>query len=271
MSGVMKRMKLVVEAKANAALERRENPVEKLDLSYQKQLELLQKVRRGVADVATSRKRLEIQLKQLQADYDKRGDPSQAGPGDRPRRPGARGAGPPRPGPAADRGHDAAVHALQAEEEQLVRASQSLQQQVDAFRTKKETIKATYAAAQATTQIGEAFSGISEEMGDVNMAIERAENKTAQLQARGAALDELTASGVLNDPTGYGKDDITRELEALSAGSGVENEMARLRNEIAAGDSKKQIGPGTGDMKPVGNTGRKRGGLGTPRFLGATD
>jgi phage shock protein A len=246
MSGVMKRMKLVVEAKANAALERRENPVEQLDLSYEKQLELLQKVRRGVAEVATSRKRLEIQLKQLQADYDKRGEQAkralEIGREDLAREALVRRA------PVQQQIEDMTQQytALQAEEEKLVRASQNLQAKVDAFRTKKETIKATYAAAQATTQIGEAFSGISEEMGDVNMAIERAENKTAQLQARGAALDELTASGVLDDPTGYGKDDITRELEALSAGSGVENEMARLRNEIAAGDGKKQIGPGAG-------------------------
>ncbi|ACU70358.1 phage shock protein A, PspA [Catenulispora acidiphila DSM 44928] len=246
MSGVMKRMKLVVEAKANAAMERRENPVEMLDLSYEKQLELLQKVRRGVAEVATSRKRLEIQLKNLQADYDKRGEQAkralEVGREDLAREALVRRA------PVQQQIEDMTLqyNALQGEEEKLVRASQSLQQKVDAFRTKKETIKATYAAAQATTQIGEAFSGLSEEMGDVNMAIERAENKTAQLQARGAALDELTASGVLNDPTGYGKDDITRELEALSAGSGVENEMSRLRNEIAAGDSKKQIGPGAG-------------------------
>lgn len=242
----MKRMKLVVEAKANAALERRENPVEVLDLSYEKQRELLQKVRRGVAEVATSRKRLEIQLKQLQADYDKRGEQAkralEVGREDLAREALVRRA------PIQQQIEDMTqqYNALQAEEDKLVRASQSLQAKVDAFRTKKETIKATYAAAQATTQIGEAFSGLSEEMGDVNMAIERAENKTAQLQARGAALDELTASGVLNDPTGYGKDDITRELEALSAGSGVENEMARLRNEIAGGEGRKEIGPGAG-------------------------
>ncbi|NUR31860.1 MAG: PspA/IM30 family protein [Catenulispora sp.] len=246
MSGVMKRMKLVVEAKANAAMERRENPVELLDLSYQKQLELLAQVRRGVADVATSRKRLEIQMGKLQAESDKRATQAQRaleiGREDLAREALVRRA------PIQQQIDDmtAQYQALQADEERLVRASQNLQQRVDAFRTKKETIKATYAAAQATTQIGEAFSGISEEMADVNLAIERAEDKTAQLQARGAALDELTAAGVLDDPTGYGKDDITRELEALSAGSGVENEMARLRNEIAGTDAHKQIGPGAG-------------------------
>ncbi|GAA1981018.1 PspA/IM30 family protein [Catenulispora subtropica] len=246
MSGVMKRMKLVVEAKANAAMERRENPVELLDLSYEKQLQLLQQVRRGVAEVATSRKRLEIQMSKLQAESDKRATQArralEIGREDLAREALVRRA------PIQQQIDDmsAQYQALQADEERLVRASQNLQQRVDAFRTKKETIKATYAAAQATTRIGEAFSGISEEMTDVNLAIQRAEDKTAQLQARGAALDELTASGVLDDPTGYGKDDITRELEALSAGSGVENEMARLRNEIADSEARKQIGPGAG-------------------------
>src|SRR5690606_8727326 len=37
-----------------------------MDYSYQRQLEMLTKVRRGVADVATSRKRLELQLGQRQ-------------------------------------------------------------------------------------------------------------------------------------------------------------------------------------------------------------
>ena len=87
---------------------------------------------------------------------------------------------------------------LQGEEEKLTLAAQRLQAKVDAFRTKKETIKATYTAAQAQTRIGEAFSGISEEMGDVGLAIQRAEDKTAQLQARAGAIDELLASGALD-------------------------------------------------------------------------
>src|SRR6476660_2175448 len=71
MSGVMKRMGMIFRAKANKALDKAEDPRETLDYSYQKQLELLQKVRRGVADVATSRKRLELQMTQLQQQSDK--------------------------------------------------------------------------------------------------------------------------------------------------------------------------------------------------------
>src|ERR1700725_83 len=69
--GVMKRVSLVFKAKANKALDRMEDPRETLDYSYQTQLELLQKVRRGVADVATSRKRVELQVNQLQQEAGK--------------------------------------------------------------------------------------------------------------------------------------------------------------------------------------------------------
>jgi phage shock protein A len=108
---------------------------------------------------------------------------------------------------------------------------------VDAFRTRKETIKATYSAAEAQTRINEAFSGISEEMGDVGMAIQRAEDKTAQMQARAGAIDELLASGALDDPTGTAKDDITLELEQLASTTDVESELARMKASLGAGPS----------------------------------
>ena len=148
-----------------------------------------------------------------------------------------------------------AQHAqLQGEEEKLVRASQRLQAKVDAFRTKKETIKATYSAAEAQTRINEAFTGISEEMGDVGMAIQRAEDKTAQMQARAGAIDELLASGALDDPTGTAKDDITLELEQLASTSEVENELARMKASLGAGP----VGPQAIEGQPAaGSAGRR--------------
>src|ERR1022692_4166142 len=68
---VMKRFSMIFRAKANKALDRMEDPRETLDYSYQTQLELLQKVRRGVADVATSRKRVELQMNSVQQSTDK--------------------------------------------------------------------------------------------------------------------------------------------------------------------------------------------------------
>jgi phage shock protein A len=239
--GIMQRMSTIFRAKANKALDRAEDPRETLDYSYQKQLELLQKVRRGVADVATSRKRLELQLNQLQQQSDKlEGQGKQAlavGREDLAREALTRRSGVQQQ--IADLQTQYA--SLQAEEEKLTLASQRLQAKVDAFRTKKETIKATYTAAEAQTKIGEAFSGISEEMSDVGLAVQRAEDKTAQLQARAGAIDELLASGALEDATGTSKDDITLELERLSSGSDVDRELARLKGELGQAPAPAQI------------------------------
>jgi phage shock protein A len=231
----MKRLKMIFSAKANKALDRAEDPRETLDYSYERQLEMLQKVRRGVADVATSRKRLELQQAQLQQQSDKLETQSRQALGAG-REDLAREALTRRSGVQQQQQDLATQHAaLQAEEEKLTLASQRLQAKVDAFRTRKETIKATYTAAEAQTKIGEAFSGISEEMGDVGLAIQRAEDKTQSMQARAGAIDELLASGALDDPTGTAKDDITVELERMSSQSDVELELARLKGEIGAG------------------------------------
>lgn len=240
MSGFFNRLSTVFRAKADKALDKMEDPRETLDYSYQKQLELLQKVRRGVADVATSRKRVELQANQLNTQIDKLNQQAQkaleVGREDLAREALTR-----KSGLQQQLGDLQTQHAqLQGEEEKLVRASQRLQAKVDAFRTRKETIKATYSAAEAQTRINEAFSGIGEEMGDVGMAMQRAEEKTAAMQARAGAMDELLASGVLEDATGSSKDDITRELEALSSTSDVENELARMKAQLGGGPTQTQ-------------------------------
>jgi phage shock protein A len=230
---VMKRVSLIFKAKANKALDRMEDTRETLDYAYSQQLEKLTQVRRGVADVATSRKRLELQMNQLQAESKRREDQA--------RKALAQG--------RDDLARDALQRkaatqnqlndlqgqyaTLQAEEEKLTMFSQRLQAQVDAFRTRKETIKATYTAAEAQVRINEAISGISEEMGDIGLAIQRAEDKTAQMQARAGAIDELLASGGLEDHLGGPRDDIQAELDRMGASSDVELELEKMRGELS--------------------------------------
>ena len=117
---------------------------------------------------------------------------------------------------------------LQAEEEKLAAATQRLEAKVEAFRTRKETIKATYTAAEAQTKVGEALSGISDEWGDIGLAVQRAEDKTATLAARAGAIDELLASGALDDLS--------------TPGDRIDAELARLRAELpAAGQPPKEL------------------------------
>ncbi|WP_211370884.1 PspA/IM30 family protein [Nonomuraea turkmeniaca] len=242
---VMKRLSMIFKSKANKALDKMEDPRETLDYSYQRQLELLQKVRRGVADVATSRKRVELQINGLEQSSRRLEEQGRkalsVGREDLAREALQRRSSLQTQMADLKVQHDN----LQAEEEKLTTASQRLQAKVDSFRTKKETIKATYTAAEAQTRINEAFSGISEEMGDVGLAIQRAEDKTAQMQARAGAIDELLASGALDDFTGTKGDDIQAELDRMGGGMDVELELARMKAELGQGPAPKSaIEPG---------------------------
>jgi phage shock protein A len=244
---VMKRVSMIFKAKANKALDRMEDPRETLDYSYQRQLEMLTQVRRGVADVATSRKRLELQMNQLRQQQNKLdGQARQAlggGREDLAREALSRKA----TLQNQISGLEDQYQSLQADEEKLTMASQRLQAKVEAFRMQKETIKATYTAAEAQSRIGEAVSGISEEMGDVGMAVQRAQDKTAQMQARAGAIDELMASGALDDVTGTPHDDIQAELDAMRTGPGIDLEIERLKGEIGGNSSTPQIERGASD------------------------
>jgi len=232
-----KRLALIFRAKASRALDHAEDPRETLDYSYQKQMEMVQQVRRGLADVATSRKRVELQSQQLAAGIDKLQQQAAAalaaGREDLAREALTRRSAAQQQ--LADLAQQQA--ALQAQQDKLTAASLRLQAKVEAFRTRKETIKASYTAAEAETRVGEAVSGISEEMSDVGLAMQRAEDKTTQMQARAGALDELLASGALEDATGSTKDDIQVELERMSSTSDVEAELSRLRTALPPGPS----------------------------------
>jgi phage shock protein A len=231
--GVMKRLTAIVQAKANKALDRAEDPRETLDLSYEKQLEQLQQVRRGVADVATARKRLELQAQQLQSAAAKLQDQARQAINQN-REDLAREALTRRSGIATQLEQLKVQHdQLVQQEDKLVATTQQLQARVESFRTQKETLKASYTAAQAQTKIGEAVSGISESMSDTGLAMQRAQDRIAQMQARAGAVDELLASGALTDLTGS-SDPLQAELDRTSQQSQVELELAQLKGQLSS-------------------------------------
>jgi phage shock protein A len=240
MPGLMSRLSLIFRAKFSKALDRAENPNETLDYSYEEQLRQLQNVKRGIADVTTAKKRLELQYTSMQKQVDKLdGQARQALQANR-----------------EDLAREAltrktAVQAqlegimqqgqqLEAQQQKLIEGERTLQAKVEAFRTQKEVIKAQYSAAEAQVRIGEAATGIGEQMADVGMAIQRAKDKTDQMQARANAIDELTTSGALEDYTSGG-DDIDRQLAQISQGGQVDAELDKMKAELGAGDAPKQL------------------------------
>ena len=228
--GLLNRLGTVIKAKMSKLINAAEDPRETLDYSYEKQLDLLQNVKRGVAEVATSKKRLQLQKEKLLLNIQNLD--SQARDAVKANREDlARLALERKNGITSQIGGlDQQIASLEAEQAKLVAAEQRLSTKVEVFRTKKETIKAQYSAAEAQVKISESVSGISEEMADIGTSIERAESKTDEMKARSAALDELIEQGTLEDITRSG-DDIDRELAKVSQKSNVESELARLKAE----------------------------------------
>jgi phage shock protein A len=223
----------IVAAKANKALDAAENPNEMLDYSYEQMLDHITQVRRALVDITASKKQLELQRQQLQHSVDHLGDQAKAalaqGREDLAREALSRKA-------AAQQQIDEMEPQLQQlndEEQKMEQTLGTLQQRVNDFRSKKEVMKAQYTAASAMTSVNEEAAGISRSFSDSGAALERAQDKIANMQARAAATDELLQSGVLED-VGGGTDDIQRELDEASASADVDKELAALKAQIAS-------------------------------------
>ncbi|MDE3069489.1 MAG: PspA/IM30 family protein [Acidobacteriota bacterium] len=248
MAGLTGRISTTVKAKVSKLLERAEDPSETLDYSYQKQIEQLQNVKKGIADVVTAKKRLQLQETTLQQQVVKLDTQARqavsAGNEELART-------------ALERKNvaqtelqtlDQQVTELEDQQQKLTDSEQKLRAKIEAFRTKKEVIKAQYSAAEAQVQISEAASGVGEQMADVGLAMQRAVDKTENMKARADAVSELEAAGTFDDLTaiGPGEDDIDKQLKALSNKSAVDDELAKMKGELGAGDGAQgaQIGAG---------------------------
>src|SRR3984893_9604623 len=218
MPGLTGRFTTILKAKFSRVLDRAENPSETLDYSYEEQLRQLQNVKRGIADVATAKKRLELQYTSMQQQVDKLDGQARAAVTAN-REDLAREA---LTRKAAIQGQLDSImqqgQQLEAQQQKLVEGEKNLSSRVESFRTQKEVIKAQYSAAEAQVKIGEAATGIGSNMADVGAAVERAKDKTAQLQARADAVSELTEAGALDDFTSPG-DHIDRELAQIGQSS----------------------------------------------------
>jgi phage shock protein A len=238
--GLMSRTSNVIKAWWSKLLNRAEDPSVTLDYSYERQREMLQKVKKGVADVATAKKRLELQSQKLEVEMPKLETQARqaigAGREDLARAALERKA----VAQQQLQGLDSQVADLEQQQTKLEESEKRLAAKVEAFRTQKETIKAQYSAAEAQVKIGEAATGIGDEMADTGLAIDRARDKTEEMQARAAAVDELVASGTLEDYTSSGTE-LDRELAQVSASQQVEVDLERLKGELAAGGQEKEL------------------------------
>jgi len=241
MAGLMGRTALVIKSKYSKLLNRAENPTETLDYSYEQMLEQLQNMKRGVADVVTAKKRIELQQQKLEQNVVTLETQAKQ----------AVGAG--RDDLATQalqrkvvaqqqlQEMDAQVQQLEGQQQKLIDSQQQLETKIESFRTQKEVLKAQYSAAEAQVKVGEAATGIGRGMQDTGLAIQRAKDKTEEMQARASAIDELTSTGALDDLSAGDQDQLTKELSQISASSQVNDELAKLKAEVGSGDAPKEI------------------------------
>jgi phage shock protein A len=235
--GVTGRMSTVIKAKISKMLDRAEDPGETLDYSYQKQMEMLQQVKKGIADVVTAKKRLQLQADKIQASLPKLDQQARQALSQG-REDLARTALERKTFAQTElQSLDSQVKELEAQQQGLIDKQQKLATKLEQFRTKKEVIKAQYSAAEASVKISEAASGVGEEMADVGLAMQRAQDKTEGMKARAGAMEELEAAGAFDDSMmlGDGQDDIDKQLHELSTGAAVDDELARMKAELGQG------------------------------------
>jgi phage shock protein A len=237
MPGLMGRISTFVKAKISKLLDRAEDPGETLDYAYERQLEDLQNVKRGIAEVVTAKKRLQLQESTLH---------QQAGKLDGQARQAMSSGREDLARTALERKQlivgevqsiDQQVSELESEQDKLTSSEEQLRARVEQFRSKKAVIKAQYSAAEARVRISEAATGVGDQMADVGMAMQRALDKTEDMQARASAVEELQAAGTFDDLTALGpaQDDIDRQLDQLGAKSAVDDEFTKLKAELGPG------------------------------------
>jgi phage shock protein A len=240
----MGRLSTLIRAKISKLLDRVEDPGETLDYAYEKQLEQIQVIRKGIVDVVAAKKRLQSHANTLEQQAQKLDIQARTavtvGRDDLARM-------------AIERKQLIIVESgslsqqiaeLEHQQQQMIASESRLRTKLAAFRSRKEVIKAQYSAAEAQVRISEAASGVGSEMADVGLAMQRAIDKTEAMRARANAVHELEAAGTFDDLTGIGppQDDIDRALAQLGAGNAVDADLARLKAELSRAPAPRQIG-----------------------------
>jgi phage shock protein A len=236
--GLFSRIKTFFGIKVNAALDKREDPGQVLDYSYTKQLEQLQNLKRSIADVVTNEKRLQLMQDQVQQQVNKLDQQAmqalQANREDL-----ARMALERKEGLLVQvNGYEQQLAQLKDQENKLVAMERTISSRVEAFRTQKEMVKAQYGAAQASVKVNEAVTGISQEMSDMNLAMQRAQDKVLTMQSRANAMDALIESGTLSDSNLLGpgsNDPLDRELRQIGAQQNIDAQLQAMKQQMQLG------------------------------------
>jgi|SRR3972149_330741 len=222
----------VIKAKINKLIEKVEDPREALDNSYEKQLDLLTNVKKGIADLTSAKKMLEQQKNKLcESIFDIEDQAKEI----------LKQGNEPLAKAALERKITTQeqidsliqqIKKLSADQNKLIETEKILELKIEQFKSKKETMKAQYSAAEAQVKISESLGGIGSQIGNAGDAMRRAEDRTQTMAARASAIDELTESGVLNDEMDN-RSHLDRELSKVRKKSIVDSEFEKMKKDVS--------------------------------------
>ncbi|WP_331235647.1 PspA/IM30 family protein [Natronorarus salvus] len=236
---LLDRISFTIRSWLNALVNRVSDPAAELDYSYEQLRNELQRVNRAIADLTTQKKRLELHRERLRANVEKHdGQAREAIRQDREDL--ARRALEKKKTTTHELADlDEQIDRLQATQDRMVERQVALRGRIEGFRTQKEILKARHGAAQASARAAEAFTGVGGELGDVQRTVERAAERTEEMEARAAALEELEETGAFDDILAKG-DAIDRELERRSTEHRVEQELEELKIRVG-GETEEEL------------------------------
>ncbi len=236
--GFFDRLRAILGAKIEKSLDAIEDPKEMLDFSLSEMEKSLGEVSENLVQVTSSKKRLEMQLHSLQASVEKYDEQARQALSldqeDLARVALSRKA------QAGERlaSVEQQIKDLQHHVDSMIQTREELRDRISSFRDRKEELKAVYDASKAQLAVKESMVSLGKDTHNIAGVIDRTESRIQQVQARVQALDELVAQGLANDVLGDGTDDVDRKLAALSRNARVEDELARLKEQVAAREAK---------------------------------
>lgn len=215
--------------------EKAREPAEIVESLYARQQETLGQVRRGLADVAAARTRLDIRARQTSEHMHQLQQQAEqaltAGHDDLARNALGRRAALNRSLTGLARQHEA----LRAQEEAIAHSLHTLQSRVDGIQIRKEGLDASRMAAETRTAAARALSGYGGDITELDQMLGRAECETAALQATAAGLDELLSSAT------------EAEFDRLGVENEIEKDLSAMRRSLQATP---EPGPGPPEEHP---------------------
>jgi phage shock protein A len=227
--GLWTRLKLLFNVKTSKALDQAEDPREVMDYAYHQQAEFLRKVKQGLVEVSTAKHQLERQVQKQRSHIPHLDDQAQRAV-DADRDDLARVALQRKQIAKAELyGLEQQLAEVSEEEQRLITAEQEIATQIEQFRTHRDVMTARYNAAEAQVRLKEALSGVSGDLGELSLALGRAEEKTQHMLARASALDSLIETGALEPGIANGEF-VEVELQKIATASTIEAELAALKS-----------------------------------------